>query len=125
MLVSVIWDGVILLFAKNSCDLLYLDIALLSSCLLVFGIITLSSSIRCEIHVTSCIFGYQFYLPQKFGSASIWLCCKNWDQHLGGYYLILKNIAGSSMPISSSLNYWISNLRNGFENFCVTKSFPN
>ena len=125
MLVFGIWDKVSLLFLVNSCDLLYLDIALLSRCLLVFGIITLSSSIWCEIHVTSCIFGYQFYLTQKFGSASIWLCCKNLDQHLGGYNLFLRNIAGSSMPIFSSLTDWISNLRKGFEKFCVTKSFPN
>ena len=33
-----IWDKVSLLFVVNSCDLLYLDIALLSRCLLVFGI---------------------------------------------------------------------------------------
>ena len=50
--VLVVWDYFILFYSqRNSCDLLYLDIALLSRCLLVFGIWD------GVVHVTYCISG--------------------------------------------------------------------
>ena len=50
--VLVVWDYFIFFYShRNSCDLLYLDIALLSRCLLVFGI---WDGI---VHVTYCISG--------------------------------------------------------------------
>ena len=48
---------------------------------------------------------------------------KNSDQHLSGYHLILKNIVGSLMSISSNLTDWISSFWKEFWKVFVWPKF--